>query len=109
MAGEFGPERISTHPFDPGKSKGGTITLIHREGGRGTVVGEMSVKESGYDEENEAEQGGYSVNDSSNSGSSTGSSKRLDGRWDRTSSFRFDRGKTSPAFPRHDMSECSIA
>ena len=60
-------------------SKGVMITLIHREDRRCTVVGEMSVKEMGYDEENEEEQGGYSSSNCSSNSSSNSSSKRLDG------------------------------
>ena len=54
----LGQKVVSIHPFDPGKSKGVTITLIHRECRRSTVVGEISVEERGYDEGNEEHQGG---------------------------------------------------
>ena len=43
----LGQKAVSTHPFDPGKSEGVTITLIHRERRPCTVVGAMSVKERG--------------------------------------------------------------
>ena len=98
--GGLGQRGASTHPFDPGIPKYKMLP-VRPENEPDTVWG-------GYDEENEEEQGGYSSSNSS-SNSSTSSSTRLDERWDGTSSFPFDRGKTSPAFPRHDMFECSIA
>ena len=58
--------------------------------------------------QHEEEQGAYS-SDSSNNNSSTSNGKRLNGRWHGASSFLFDRGKSSPTFPRHDMFKCSIA
>ena len=83
----------STHPFDPGTPKY-SMRSLQPENEPGKVWG-------GYDEEHEEKQRGYSSSDSTNNSSSTSSSKRLDGRWDETSSFPFDRGKISPALPRH--------
>ena len=99
----LGQKGVSTHPFDPGKSKGVTMVLIRREGRRGTAVGEMGVKEREYLVAHE-EQGHRS-----SSSSSTSSSKSLDDRWDGTSWFPFDRGKSLRALPRHCMFECGIA
>ena len=70
--------------------------LIRREGRRGTAVGEMSVKERGYVEE----QGSASC---SNSSSDSGS-KSLGERWDGTSLFPFDSGKTLRALPTYVLS-----
>ena len=95
----LGQKGVSTHPFDPEKSKGVTMMPMYREGRRSTAVGEMSVKERGYVVEHEVEQG-----DGSNSSISTSSSKSLDETWDGTSSFPFDRGKTPRALPRHVFS-----
>ena len=96
MAGEFGPEGGINSPvrLDPWKSKGVTMMPIHREDRWGTAVREVSVKERGYVVDNEEQQGDGSNDSSSNISSSTSSNNRLDGRWDGTSSFPFDRGKT---------------
>ena len=69
---KLGQEGVSTHAFDPGKSEGATIMLIHREGRRSTAVLEMSVKENEYVVEHEEQGDGSS--------SSTSSSKSLDER-----------------------------
>ena len=78
MVGEFGPEGGLNSRIRPGEVER-VIMLIHREGRRGTAVGEMSVKERGYVVENEEEQGVGNSDNSSNS-NSTSSSKRLDGK-----------------------------
>ena len=92
----LGQKGVSTHPFDARKWKGVTIILIHRESRRSAAVGEMSAKERGYVVEHEEQGKGSSTTSSSTSGS-----KSLDGRWDGTSSFPFDRDKTLRALPRH--------
>ena len=102
--GSLGQRGASTRPSDPGTPKY-IVRPLRPENEPGTVLG-------GYEEQHEGEQGAYSSdssNNSSNNSSSTSNIKRLDGKWDRTSSFPFDRGKTSTTFPRHDMFECSIA
>ena len=95
----LGQKGISTHPFQEEKWKGVTMMVIHREGRRGTAVGEMSVNGRGYVVEHEGKRDGSSSNSSS-----TCSSKSLDGRWDAKSLFPFDRGKSLREVPSHVLS-----